>query len=198
MLVDVNEDIFQQAKDNSSDDDSEGNSDVMELVNDNQIQEMDVMDDISEDCDEIDDVRSHTFEHVENVNEFDDMSFDSRSIHESDESSASLINDVKINSDSQEEDDPFDDISSENDIGESESVESQNEPEIQDSVCVDSEDDDKVSDDGIDDISVGIDSDNHNDIRINALNPEENEVNDDNPVEDRDYDGEYGVEDDEV
>jgi hypothetical protein len=185
MLVDVNEDIFQQAKDNSSnssDDDSEDNFDVMELVNDNQIQEMDVMDDIyciTEDCDEIDNVRSHTFEPVENLNKFVDMSFDSSSIYKSDESSASLINDVKINSDSQEEDDPFDDISSESDISESESVESQNEPEIQEMECVGSKNDYEVSDDGIDDISVGIDSDEyniHNDSRIQALDPTENEV----------------------
>jgi hypothetical protein len=181
MLVDVNEDIFQQAKDNSSnssDHDSEGNSDVMELVNDNQIQEMDVMDDIddiSEDCDEIDDVRSHTFELVENVNEFDGMSFDSSSIYKSDESSASLIKDIKIKSDSQEEHG----ISSESDISESELDESQNEPEIQEMVCVGSKIDYDVSDDEIDDISVGIDSDKYdilNDSRIQALDPTQNEV----------------------
>jgi len=202
MVVNLNEDDFQQAKDyNSSDDNSEDNFDVMKFINDNQIQEMDVMDDIddiSEDCDEIDDVRSHTFEPVENENEFDDMSFDSSSIYKSDESSASLIKDIKIKSDNQEEDDPFDDISSESDISESESDESQNEPEIQELECEGSKNDYEVSDDGIDNISVGIDSDNHNDIRFNALDPEENEVNDDNPVEDRDYGGEYGIEDDEV
>jgi hypothetical protein len=197
IMVNLNDDDFQPAKDYNSSDNSEGNSDMMELVNDNQIQEMDVIDDISEDCDEIDDVRSHTFGPVENVNIFDNMSFDSISIQDSDDSSASLINDIKIESDSQEEDVHFDDISSENDIGESESDESQNEHEIQEMVCVGSKIDYAVSDDGIDNISVGIDSDEY-DIRINALNPEENEVNDDNPVEDRDYDGEYGVEDDEV
>ena len=187
MLVDVNEDIFQQAKDNSSnssDDDSEGNSDVMELINDNQIQEMDVMDDIidiSEDCNEMDDIRSHAFEPEANVNEFDNMSFYSISIYESDESSASLIHHTRTKLDSQEEHDPFDDISSESDIGESESDESQNEHEIQEMECVGSKNDYEVSDDGIDDISVGIDSDEYdilNDSRIQAPDPIENEVDD--------------------
>jgi len=125
--VNLNEDDFQQAKDYNSSDNFEGNTNVMEFINDNQIQEMDVMDGINGitgDCDEIDDVRSHTFELVENVNEFDNMSFGSMSIHESDESSASLINDIKIKSDCEEEHDPFDDISSE-----SESDASQNKPE---------------------------------------------------------------------
>ena len=129
--------------------------------------------DTSDDCDEIDDIRSHTFELVENVNEFDNMSFDSNSIHESDESSASLIHH------SQEEEDPLDDIFSESDIDESD--ESQNEPEVQELVSVGSENDYEVSDDGIDDISVGIDSDEY-DIRnanyIHTLDPTENEVND--------------------
>jgi hypothetical protein len=181
MVVDVNEDVFQQAKVNSSkssDDDSKGNYDVIEFGNDNQIQKMEIMDDIddvSEDCDEIDDVRSHTFDPVENVNEFDDMSFDISSIHESDESSASLINHIKIKSDSQVEHDPFDVID------ESESDESQNEHVIQEMECVGSKNDYEVSDDGIDDISMGIDSDEydiHNDSRIQALDPTENEVDD--------------------
>jgi len=143
-----------------------------------EIQQMEVMDDndsISEDCDEIDDVRSHTFELVDHVNEFDNMSFDSNSIHESDESNASLIHH------SQEEEDPFDDVFSESDISESDSDESQNEPEVQELVSVGSENDYEVSDDGIDNISVGIDSDEY-DIRnanyIQTLDPTENEVSD--------------------
>jgi hypothetical protein len=151
----------------------------MEVMDDNDSisEECDEIDDISfecdsdtsDDCDEIDDIRSHTFELVENVNEFDNMSFDSSSLHKSDESSASLIHH------SQEEEDPFDDIFSESDIDESD--ESQNEPEIQGMVCEGSENDYEVSDDGID-VSVGIDSDDHNDNRVHALDPEENEVND--------------------
>ena len=151
----------------------------MEVMDDNDSisEECDEIDDISfecdsdtsDDCDEIDDIRSHTLELVENVNEFDNMSFDSSSIHKSDESSASLIHH------SQEQEDPFDDVFSESDIDESD--ESQNEHEIQEMVCVGSEDDYEVSDDGID-ISVGIDSDDHNDIRIHALDPEDYEVND--------------------
>jgi hypothetical protein len=129
--------------------------------------------DTSDDCDEIDYVRSHTFEPVENVNEFDDISFDSSSIHTSDERSVNLIHH------SQEEEDPSDDIFTESDIGESD--ESQHEHEIQEMVCVGSDDNYEVSDDGIDDISVGIDSDEydiHNDIRIQALDPTDIEVND--------------------
>jgi hypothetical protein len=155
----------------------------MEVMDDNDSisEECDEIDDISfecdldtsDDCDEIDDVRSHTFDLVENVNEFDDKSFDSSSIHESDESSANLIHH------SREEEDPSDDIFTESDIGESD--ESHNEHEIQEMECVGSDDDYEVSDDGIDDISVGIDSDEYdirNDIRIQALDPTEIEVND--------------------
>jgi len=162
MVVNVNDDDFQQANDKSSDDESEGNSDVMELVNYSQIQEMEVIDDnneVSEHCNEIDDVRSNTFDPVENINEFDDMSFDSKSIYESDESSVNLFHH------SQQEHDPFDYISSESDTGESN--DSQNEGEMQEMECVDSEDDFEVSDDDIDGISVGIDSDEydvHNDV----------------------------------
>ena len=163
----------------------------MEVVDDNDSisEECDEIDDFSfecdsdtsEYCDEIDDIRSHTFDPEANVNKFDDMSFGSISIHDSDKSSSSLINDVKTKSDSQDEHDPFDDIFSESDIGESELVESQDEHEIQELVCVGSDDDYDVSDDEIDDIYVGNDSDEYdinNDIRIYALDPAENKVND--------------------
>ena len=157
----------------------------MEVMDDNDSisEECDEIDDISfecvsdasDDCDEIDDIRSHTFEPEDNVNEFDNMSFDSSSIYESDESSANLIHH------SQEEEDPFDDVFSESDISESDSDESQNEPEVQELVSVGSENDYEVSDDGIDNISVGIDSDEY-DIRnanyIQTLDPTENEVSD--------------------